>query len=202
MYRKFKGFHIIKNSYLLLKELKEKCLGLPFPPLQITALESPTFATSKRSPTRMAVDAVEPASLFWVFSDFKNSESVWLYASAAETRTFKIRNRYKIKDNKINKIKTRKHILMWEQGQAPIADLVSEMNFGCLIKLLNRFCLTYSAARAPPWPEITTRLTKHIWLPICIIPRTSSGLPQDSIVDVTSLIDFTNSAIHSSHQVT
>lgn len=54
------------------------------PPLQITALESPTFATSKRSPTRIAVEAVDPASLFWVFSDFKNSESVWLYASAAE----------------------------------------------------------------------------------------------------------------------
>lgn len=32
----------------------------------------------------MAVEAVDPASLFWVFSDFKNSESVWLYASAAE----------------------------------------------------------------------------------------------------------------------
>lgn len=36
---------------------------LPIPPLLITALESPTFATSKRSPTRIAVDAVEPASL-------------------------------------------------------------------------------------------------------------------------------------------
>lgn len=31
-----------------------------------------------------------------------------------------------------------------------IADLVSEINFGCLIRLLKRFCLTYSAARAPP----------------------------------------------------
>lgn len=58
---------------------------LPLPPLHITALESPTFATSKRSPTRMAVEAVDPASLFWLFSDFRNSESVWLYASAAET---------------------------------------------------------------------------------------------------------------------
>lgn len=51
---------------------------LPSPPLQITALESPTFATSRRSPTRIAVEAVDPASLFWVFSDFRNSESVWL----------------------------------------------------------------------------------------------------------------------------
>jgi len=41
----------------------------------------------------------------------------------------------------------------WVGNYRPIADLVSEMNFGCLIKLLNRFCLTYSAARAPPWPE-------------------------------------------------
>lgn len=58
---------------------------LPLPPLHITALESPTFATSKRSPTRIAVEAVDPASLFWLFSDFRNSESVWLYASAAGT---------------------------------------------------------------------------------------------------------------------
>jgi hypothetical protein len=36
--------------------------NLPCPPLQITALESPTFATSKRSPTIIAVEAVEPAS--------------------------------------------------------------------------------------------------------------------------------------------
>jgi len=42
----------------------------------MTALESPTFATSKRSPTKIAVEAVEPASLFWLFSDFRNSESV------------------------------------------------------------------------------------------------------------------------------
>lgn len=32
----------------------------------------------------MAVEAVDPASLFWLFSDFRNSESVWLYASAVE----------------------------------------------------------------------------------------------------------------------
>jgi len=43
--------------------------------------------------------------------------------------------------------------MSWEGNYRPIADLVSEMNFGCVIKLLNRFCLTYSAARAPPWPE-------------------------------------------------
>jgi len=29
------------------------------------------------------------------------------------------------------------------------------MNFGCLIKLLKRCCLTYSAARTPPWPTET-----------------------------------------------
>ena len=61
--------------------------GLPSPPLHMTALESPTFATSKRSPTRTAVDAVEPASRFWLFSDFKNSASVWLYASAEGNST-------------------------------------------------------------------------------------------------------------------
>lgn len=38
----------------------------------------------------MAVEAVDPASLFWLFSDFKNSESVWLYASA-EQRKNKLR---------------------------------------------------------------------------------------------------------------
>jgi len=32
----------------------------------------------------MAVEAVDPASLFWLFSDFRNSESVWLYASAVK----------------------------------------------------------------------------------------------------------------------
>jgi hypothetical protein len=37
--------------------------NLPSPPLQITALESPTFATIKRSPTIIAVEAVDPASL-------------------------------------------------------------------------------------------------------------------------------------------
>ena len=37
-------------------------INLPCPPLLITALESPTFATSKRSPTIIAVEAVEPAS--------------------------------------------------------------------------------------------------------------------------------------------
>lgn len=42
---------------------------------------------------------------------------------------------------------------IWIRSYKPIADLVSEMNFGWLIKLLNKFCLTYSAARAPPWPE-------------------------------------------------
>lgn len=64
-----------------------KLVALPLPPLHITALESPTFATSKRSPTRMAVEAVEPASLLWLFSDFRNSESVWLYASAVENKS-------------------------------------------------------------------------------------------------------------------
>ena len=39
---------------------------------------------------------------------------------------------------------------LWEHK--PIADLVSEMNFGCLMRLLKRWCFTYSAARAPPCP--------------------------------------------------
>ena len=37
-------------------------LGPPAPPSDITALESPTLATSRRSPTTIAVEAVEPAS--------------------------------------------------------------------------------------------------------------------------------------------
>jgi hypothetical protein len=59
-------------------------MDLPFPPLETTALESPTFATTKRPPTRIAVEAVEPASLLWLLSAFRNSESVWLNVSAAE----------------------------------------------------------------------------------------------------------------------
>lgn len=47
-----------------LHKQKAKKENLPFPPLQITALESPTFATKRRSPTSTAVEAVEPASLF------------------------------------------------------------------------------------------------------------------------------------------
>lgn len=36
----------------------------------------------------------------------------------------------------------------------PIANFVSEIKFGCLMRLLKRFCLTYSAALAPPCPKI------------------------------------------------
>lgn len=50
--------------HLQYKTMKLLAPALPFPPRHITALESPTFATSKRSPTRMAVEAVEPASRF------------------------------------------------------------------------------------------------------------------------------------------
>lgn len=52
------------NIQPLMRAINENEQPLPFPPLHITALESPTFATSKRSPTKIAVDAVEPASLF------------------------------------------------------------------------------------------------------------------------------------------
>lgn len=72
-------------------QMGDLTLVLPLPPLQITALESPTLATNKRSPTRIAVEAVDPASLFWVFSDFRNSESVWLYASAERKENRNIR---------------------------------------------------------------------------------------------------------------
>lgn len=70
------------NIWQVILIYRRETHDLPLPPLQITARESPTFATSKRSPTRIAVEAVDPASLFWLFSDFRNSESVWLYASA------------------------------------------------------------------------------------------------------------------------
>lgn len=71
-----------------LEQKKHNCIwDSPFPPLHTTALESPTFATNKRSPTRTAVEAVEPASWFWLFSDFRNSESVWLYVSAARLQS-------------------------------------------------------------------------------------------------------------------
>ena len=44
----------------------------------------------------------------------------------------------------------------------PIAALVSVMNFGCLIKLLKRCCLTYSAALTPPWPTTETENHAHL----------------------------------------
>lgn len=127
-----------------------KLTPLPLPPLHITALESPTFATSKRSPTKIAVEAVDPASLLWLFSDFSNSESVWLYASAVERKIWQEKSySLDLANWRTSDIRT----WNWQVGDnILIADLVSEMNFGWLIKLLNRFFLTYSAARAPPWP--------------------------------------------------
>ena len=48
----------------------------PFPAFDITARESPTFATYKCLPTKIAVEAVEPSSLEVLFSASKKSESV------------------------------------------------------------------------------------------------------------------------------
>jgi len=50
-----------KGAKLRCRNTRE--FDLPSPPLQMTALESPTFATTRRSPTRMAVEAVDPESV-------------------------------------------------------------------------------------------------------------------------------------------
>ena len=66
-------------------------LGPPAPPSDITALESPTLATSRRSPTTIAVEAVEPASWLWVVEACKYSKSVFLKVSSVNTK-FNINN--------------------------------------------------------------------------------------------------------------
>lgn len=51
-------------------------IGIPFPALDMTVRESPTFATYRWFPTRTAVEAVEPSSRKVSFSDSKKSVSV------------------------------------------------------------------------------------------------------------------------------
>lgn len=52
----------------------------------MTARESPTFATYKWSPTKTAVDAVDPSSLKVFLSESKKLESVVRYVSAASQK--------------------------------------------------------------------------------------------------------------------
>lgn len=55
----------------------------PSPAFDITARESPTFAIYKWLPIKIAVEAVEPSSLWALISASKKSVSVRLYVSPA-----------------------------------------------------------------------------------------------------------------------
>lgn len=55
--------------------------AIPLPAFEMTARESPTFATYRWSPTKTAVEAVEPSSLKALHSDSKKSVSVFWYVS-------------------------------------------------------------------------------------------------------------------------
>jgi hypothetical protein len=56
--------------------MTEKMRYAPLPAFDITARESPTFATYRWFPTKTAVDAVDPSSLPLFLSASKKSESV------------------------------------------------------------------------------------------------------------------------------
>lgn len=124
----------------------------PDPALEATTLESPTFATNILSCTRTAVDAVEPASFCWPFSSLRYSVSVCLKASTA----IKSGPCYEI--HHLNSFLTSELLnILGILKFIPIANFVSLIKLGWLLRLLKRFFLRYSAVLNPPCPGI-----KHV----------------------------------------
>lgn len=63
--------YIIDTKYFQYFPHFRRQTNKPKPALHATTLESPTFATRSRSPTKTAVVAVEPASFGWPFSSLR-----------------------------------------------------------------------------------------------------------------------------------
>ena len=122
--------------------------AIPLPAFEITARESPTFATYRWSPTKTAVEAVEPSSLKALDSDSKKSVSVFWYVSPVFRHKFQVI----CSSNKNGNRKSLKWSLM-RKKEVLIASFVSVKNSGCFRRFSNKCSFKYSAARDPPWPN-------------------------------------------------